>query len=436
MLQSSYRTIVLWWLIYILMVVNNNASCFIIPSRPNIYNINDNNSLDSSLLRNCNNRSLCLNHIDPSCSWMMKSSTVLFLGYLSPFHEKLLDAEVGTVGSSVVGLKDADGSMTYKSELLEKKKRKVMTKRKTKTSMAYPWKFSGRLWFRPALVRVPQKEEQEQQREGVGSTATSRASTRTALPPSSVSIVSLFGYTIGGVVALEYDTSPVGPYREYVTMGAIVSKRGAIGQWGSKLYVSTKEAEDVCQKIWGVPATFVRIEFNDNDDDDEKLNGVSLYVKDPPSGSLSERINKRGRKNWNDIMNQIMGGKRSNNTEGDDKKNTIRVNGWKRTRILSDTKERESSDTSDVSCKRYGNVPVLWTPTIKALWAPFVPFPPALRKNVDESPLALHQLRLSASAIRLRLCGQDGSDLLGIPLPVGLVLDNVLIEISPKVGQL
>jgi hypothetical protein len=70
----------------------------------------------------------------------------------------------------------------------------------------YPWTFSGRLWFYPALKPVPE----------------------TIIPASSVSILSFFGWrTLGGVVALEHDDSPMGPYREYVTMRAIVSKRGS-----------------------------------------------------------------------------------------------------------------------------------------------------------------------------------------------------------------
>jgi hypothetical protein len=45
---------------------------------------------------------------------------------------------------------------------------------------AYPWHFDGRLWFRPAFVRSPNPD---------------------ALPEG-VSPVALFGWTIGGVVAL------------------------------------------------------------------------------------------------------------------------------------------------------------------------------------------------------------------------------------------
>ena len=90
----------------------------------------------------------------------------------------------------------------------------------------YPWSFSGRLWFRPALVKAPtsgnEKDDVQQP----------------PPPPPSVSILQIFGWTIGGSVALEYDDSPVGPYREYVTMGALVSKRGSLGQWLSLIHIS------------------------------------------------------------------------------------------------------------------------------------------------------------------------------------------------------
>ena len=104
---------------------------------------------------------------------------------------------------------------------------------------SYPWSFSGRFWFRPALVRAPPED---------------------ALPDG-VSAVAALGWTLGGVVTLEYDESPVGAYREYVTMGALVTKRGAVGQWGSRLCVSTPTAEAVCREVWGVPAQLADIEL-------------------------------------------------------------------------------------------------------------------------------------------------------------------------------
>jgi hypothetical protein len=243
----------------------------------------------------------------------------------------------------------------------------------------YPWTFSGRLWFRPALVPVPTSENQKPS------------------PPPSVSILSLFGWTLGGVVALEYDDSPVGPYREYVTMGAIVSKRGALGQWGSRLYVSNTEAERICQEIWKVPAEVADIEFREGNAASPSRSST-LAVTSAPDPTKT-----------NKMIPQIM------------------VDGWANTRTI---------DTTIEEAVRRGGLPVLWTPTIKALWAPFVPFLSSPSSSSETDKLPLHPLQLSASALRLHWCGQESSELLGIPIGIGLSLDNVRIEIGPENGKL
>ncbi len=251
------------------------------------------------------------------------------------------------------------------------------------TDPDYPQLFTGRLWFSPSLVKVPSKES-------------------SLSPGPSVSILSLFGYSLGGTVTLEYDTSPVGPYREYVTMSALVSKRGTIGQWGSRLYVSTQKAEDVCKDIWGVPAELANIEFCET-----RENGSNkvLQVTSPPNPGASTQ----------NVQN-------------------IRVEGWENTRVL--TEEENDSDP-----KRNGGLPVFWTPTIKALWAPFIPLP-ASSDGKEEEELPMHKLRLSASALRLYWSGfqrdiqkddyTEEAYNLGIPIPIGLIVDNVLIEIGTR----
>lgn len=244
----------------------------------------------------------------------------------------------------------------------------------------FPWNFTGRLWFRPSLMQ----------------TDTISETIEKTMPPS-VSIISLFGWTLGGVVALEYDDSPVGPYREYVSMGALVTKRGAVGQWGSRLYVSTQPAQRVCEEIWGVPAEWANIDFLERNE-----SGGILTVETAPTMEFSKGSG------WGKA------------------RQSIAVSGWEKSRVVESTNE-----------PRYPpwGIPVLWTPTIKALWAPFIPLPSF---NVNSSDLLpLHNLRLSASAIRLRFGGQQpGSKSLGIPLGIGLVVDNVLIEISEKKGDL
>ena len=43
--------------------------------------------------------------------------------------------------------------------------------------------------------------------------------------------------------------SQVVPSLEYVPMGSVVAKRGALGQWGSRLYVSSAPAEAICKEV-------------------------------------------------------------------------------------------------------------------------------------------------------------------------------------------
>lgn len=238
----------------------------------------------------------------------------------------------------------------------------------------YPWCFTGRLWFRPALVRVQDSNTEALEDTGI------------------ISILNVFGYTLGGTVALEYDTSPVGPYKEYVSMGALVASSkggGMVGQWGSRLYVSTKVAEEICQQVWAVPAEVAAIAFSD-DNNDSRLQ-VSV-APDP----LSDKV-----------------------------KPAIEVAGWQKTRV--------SNPDSPVR----GGLPIWWTPSIKALWVRLLPgLFPLQQASEKENGLPLHRLRLSASSVSLQFCGQEPSDLLGIPLPIGLSVDNVLIEIGREEGVL
>lgn len=250
----------------------------------------------------------------------------------------------------------------------------------------YPWRFEGRFIFRPSLVRV--------------SSSSAPATT----------LLSLFGYTLGGSVILEYDISPVGPYTEYVTMGGIVAlgnvnigneRRGilGLGQWGTNLYVSTQNAENVCKQVWGVPAQVATI----------KLNESGEYLVDGSEDSYNDGFI---------------------------------LSGWENTRLLKNNNERDAKITI-LTAKRYGNIPIFWTPTIKALWAPIL-FPGefGMKKEEEEEEeiLPLHKLRLSASAVRIKKCRRIISNNLQIeggkdelPLGIALVVDNVLIEISEQI---
>lgn len=310
-------------------------------------------------------------------------------------------------------------SVTNSNEIEKKEEKEevVVVESKNDTGISkstdpeYPYQFTGRLWFSPSLVKIPNEDN---------------VTTTNQLVSKNVQVLSLFGYTLGGKVTLEYDTSPVGPYKEYVTMSSLVFKNGSIGQWGSRLYVSTQEAEDVCKQVWGVPAEVANIEFNEkdspNNESSQSNNNTLLKVSKPPCPDSQ----------INDLQNII-------------------VEGWGNTRILTPNEYDVNGNAS-----RYGNVPVLWTPTIKALWSPWVAGG-ILSHDNDKScsyggesnsmkELPLHKLRLSASAIRLSWSGltrrlvdnvsSETEESMGIPLGVGLVVDNVLIEIGSQCGML
>ncbi|KAL3760052.1 hypothetical protein ACHAWU_006600 [Discostella pseudostelligera] len=248
----------------------------------------------------------------------------------------------------------------------------------------YPWRFEGRFIFRPSIVRTNDQS------------------------PQSATLLSLLGYSLGGTVVLEYDISPVGPYREYVTMGGLVgmgtvdiggtdnmntdmqqSSVLGIGQWGTNLYVSTQVAEDVCKHVWGVPAQLAIIDFEESGDTLEDYEPAS-----DTGGSGQGMMQKC-------------------------------LRGWENTRILN----------RDATTKRYGNLPIYWTPTIKALWAPIL-FPGRAADTFERKQLLpLHKLRLSAGAIRLKRCHrQVQSTTVGeVPLGFALVVDGVLIEIGERI---
>jgi len=238
----------------------------------------------------------------------------------------------------------------------------------------YPWRFEGRFIFRPSLVRVPDAAD---------------------AAPKSASLIQLFGFSLGGSVALEYDVSPVGPYREYVDMGGLVALGGVdvgienrldsrslvLGQWGSNLYVSTKVAEDVCRQVWGVPAEVANIDFEES----------GSRIIDGPDCDKQE--------------------------EGP---NFFCLRGWQNTRMVEDNRDKRSSYF-------FRRIPVYWTPTIKALWAPLL-----LSGGSDQNCLPLHRLRLSAGQIQIKPCARPQPKDGEVPLGLALVVDNALIEIAER----
>jgi len=284
----------------------------------------------------------------------------------------------------------------------------------------YPWIFTGRLWFRPSIIKIPQP------------------SFNTIKSKHSIQSLNILGYTIGGSVALEYDTSPIGPYKEYVTMGSLVFKisdgKVYLGQWGENLYVSTNEAASICDDIWGVPAQLASIQFEEESDDKD-----NIFIQSAPSSLLSTFEDNTDNTKSSNIFENLFSN--TNNKKQQDI-NSIQVNGWTKTRKCS------KNDLTLETIKNRASINMYWTPTIKALWLPFtLPFFQQYEsKNGDDdgndqSSLPLHKLRLSADSIGIAKSNQIfkdsdcNTDALGFTLPFGLVVDNVAIEISRTIGK-
>eukprot|EP00977_Amphora_coffeiformis_P014100 scaffold3851_cov162-Amphora_coffeaeformis.AAC.3 len=248
---------------------------------------------------------------------------------------------------------------------------------------AYPWRFTGRCIFVPSLVKVNKQDADLTNK-------------------NDLFVLNLLGWTVGGTVALEYDDSPVGYYREWVKLGglAIYPRRSAAqqslltGQVGSKLYVSRPEAEVLCERVWGLVANKgASIQFLDNED----RNHIRLSQSARSSGDLV----------------------------------SLKASGWNHVR-----------KSGGVSFKNLSLL--VWTPTIKAIWAGLLSFrvsplsDDAQDKENGDDLLPLHRLRLSG-CVRPARIDWDTTDTTMLPEPqafyfgLGLAVENLVIEISPPI---
>ena len=107
-----------------------------------------------------------------------------------------------------------------------------------------PWSFPGaRILYQPTFVRVADAEA-----------VTPRA--------RGLTLLSLFGWTLGGVFAVEWADSPLGPYREVAVLsGLVASSDLRIGAWASHIIVTSEGAAEAGKAIFGLPATPGSIEF-------------------------------------------------------------------------------------------------------------------------------------------------------------------------------
>mmetsp|Transcript_2013 Transcript_2013/g.5660 ORF Transcript_2013/g.5660 Transcript_2013/m.5660 type:complete len:411 (+) Transcript_2013:125-1357(+) len=81
-----------------------------------------------------------------------------------------------------------------------------------------------------------------------------RAEAARAVTPRGVSLVSLFGWTLGGVFVADWVDSPIGRYREVAVLSGLVFRGGTLGAWASHIVVSEAAAVEAAREFWGLPA--------------------------------------------------------------------------------------------------------------------------------------------------------------------------------------
>ena len=115
-------------------------------------------------------------------------------------------------------------------------------------------------------------------------------------------MLSVAGYTLGGIFCVEYEDSPIGPYREVAVLSSLVGlapsplRFPAIGAWASHIFVdSSQVAVDYGREIWGLPATRMAIQFvPDGDDPAVRFDTNEIIV----SGWENVTIQKPRSRDW------------------------------------------------------------------------------------------------------------------------------------------
>ena len=105
-----------------------------------------------------------------------------------------------------------------------------------------PWEFpNARVWYQPTFVPVQ--------------------AARAVTPTSGLTLLSLFGWTLGGVFVVEWQDSPVGPYQEVAVLSGLVARGLSIGAWASHIVVTTDAAVLAGRSVFGLPARQGSIDF-------------------------------------------------------------------------------------------------------------------------------------------------------------------------------
>ncbi|CAE8646865.1 unnamed protein product [Polarella glacialis] len=83
---------------------------------------------------------------------------------------------------------------------------------------------------------------------------------------SRVNCLNLFGRTIGGSFAVEWDSSPWGSYREVGLLSSLVVAACSFGAWASHVWVDDDKAAEGGRRTWGLPTSSCNIRVEEAGD--------------------------------------------------------------------------------------------------------------------------------------------------------------------------
>mmetsp|Transcript_14734 Transcript_14734/g.22512 ORF Transcript_14734/g.22512 Transcript_14734/m.22512 type:complete len:382 (-) Transcript_14734:242-1387(-) len=121
-----------------------------------------------------------------------------------------------------------------------------------------------------------------------------RAARAAPTPTDGLTLLSLFGWTLGGVFVAEWETSPVGKYREVAVLSGIVARfsndtgfRLELGAWASHIVVTTDPAVAAGRKQFGLPAKLGNVEFASSSGHCEDPDDGNFWLKDSRNAAAS-----------------------------------------------------------------------------------------------------------------------------------------------------
>jgi len=155
-----------------------------------------------------------------------------------------------------------------------------------------PWSFSNaRVLYQPTLVRT--------------------SAARAVTPRDGLTLLSCFGYTLGGVFIVDWTDSPVGPYREVAVLSGLVARGLSIGAWAAHIVVTTPASVSGGRQIFGLPTVMGTIDFKAAEESDgeawrrelsgarDLLEGIAVAFKvgigaaQPGIAEPAERLRRR-----------------------------------------------------------------------------------------------------------------------------------------------